>query len=448
MPGRWEVLASLKLALRSLVCVGLALGAHSLAAQGKVWVVDDLAGPGVDFTAIQAAVDAAADGDTVLIRPGVYSASGPLAVIDGKGLTLIADAGAQVTMQGPGGIAVISIRNLAATQRCVLRGLAPRGNDSRALEIVDSAGAVWIEACTLICQGGIFSANTNDAVLYARNSASIALVRTLSTATHPLYPIVSSVGSGVLAFDSTLLLYDSTCRGGGLAHCCWQSGNYCCSGTLGGAGVRMQGGFLHASGSNLLGGQGLEGCALELSQCCGSGGPGGTGLHLLPGAAAPEAHLLDTATAGGPGGVGGHAPYAPTCPDGAPGIGIVAPPGSVESIAQQARSFELASPVRAGQSAHLDYAGVAGDLVIAAYELSFKGVWFPPFAGFLLPSYPPSVLVLGAAPSGTLALDLPFAPFPPGFDVLHVYAQAFAIGAGGEMVLGAPAQLTVLNQMF
>ena len=60
--------------MRSLPLVAPLLLALVLpaAAQGAVWIVDDDGGAGVDFVTIHDAVDAAADGDTILVKDGTY----------------------------------------------------------------------------------------------------------------------------------------------------------------------------------------------------------------------------------------------------------------------------------------------------------------------------------------------------------------------------------------
>ena len=63
----------------ALACVGAAVGA--------TWVVDDSGGAGVDYTTIQAAVDAASDGDTIEVRSGIYNEN----VGVDKRITLIGD---------------------------------------------------------------------------------------------------------------------------------------------------------------------------------------------------------------------------------------------------------------------------------------------------------------------------------------------------------------------
>ena len=57
-------------------------------ASSKTWIVDDDGGPGVDFTDIQPAIDAAAPGDLIVVRNGDYNG-----FILFKDLILAADTG-------------------------------------------------------------------------------------------------------------------------------------------------------------------------------------------------------------------------------------------------------------------------------------------------------------------------------------------------------------------
>ncbi|MFT5052213.1 MAG: hypothetical protein ACI8QZ_003645 [Chlamydiales bacterium] len=68
--------------------LALALGAAP--AFADVFVVDDDGGPGVDFTDIAAAIEAAADGDVLRVRAGQYGNF----FVNGKGLTLVGEEGA------------------------------------------------------------------------------------------------------------------------------------------------------------------------------------------------------------------------------------------------------------------------------------------------------------------------------------------------------------------
>ncbi|MHC4945954.1 MAG: hypothetical protein ACYTG7_23315 [Planctomycetota bacterium] len=57
--------------LYALTLLCLTIAAAPASGQGQVWIVDDTIGPGVDFTTIPDAVNAAADGDVLLVRHGV-----------------------------------------------------------------------------------------------------------------------------------------------------------------------------------------------------------------------------------------------------------------------------------------------------------------------------------------------------------------------------------------
>jgi hypothetical protein len=107
---------------RQLAVTALLLAAPAALAAGKVHVVCAVAAPGCDFAGgdgIQAAVDAAADGDTIELRAGRYSASGyrevpyrevtvrGFVVIDGKDLTLAGEAG--TVLDGSAGVPTTAV---------------------------------------------------------------------------------------------------------------------------------------------------------------------------------------------------------------------------------------------------------------------------------------------------------------------------------------------------
>ena len=126
--------------------------ASTAAAQGSVIVVDD--DGGFDFTVLQDAVDAAAGGDTILVKSGQYERL----VIDGKALSVIAEADSKVSVTGTAiGAEVVAVRNLQAGQQVLVRGLdvvlaAPA--IERAVDLTDNAGAVWIEDLAVVPTAG------------------------------------------------------------------------------------------------------------------------------------------------------------------------------------------------------------------------------------------------------------------------------------------------------
>src|SRR4029079_10896693 len=98
-----------------LVCALLAAlqapaGRHSGGFPGHVLVV----GSGGTFADIQPAVDAARDGDAVLVRTGSYSGF----TIPDKSLVVAADAGATVDVQGS-----VRVDGLAAGRSVLVAGI-------------------------------------------------------------------------------------------------------------------------------------------------------------------------------------------------------------------------------------------------------------------------------------------------------------------------------------
>jgi hypothetical protein len=91
--------------------IGLTL---SLAAQNTI-VVDAANGPGASFADIQPAIDAANDGDRILVRAGSYSGF----VIDGKGLAILGESGVFIDR-----MALVEIRNTTAQQPIALADLS------------------------------------------------------------------------------------------------------------------------------------------------------------------------------------------------------------------------------------------------------------------------------------------------------------------------------------
>ena len=111
--------------------IGLAL---PLSGQGNVLTVDRDGSSMPDFTQLQPAINAAAEGDVILVKEGVYSG----AFIDGKSLTVQAEAGATVVTT------TITIRHLAASQSTRLRGMTLSGVGYPGLLLYDNSGVIWI----------------------------------------------------------------------------------------------------------------------------------------------------------------------------------------------------------------------------------------------------------------------------------------------------------------
>lgn len=126
------------------------------------WIVDAAAGPGTNFTDLPTAIAAAAPGDTILVRPGVYQ---PM-VIDAKGLTIRGAGKGVTTVMGPNMVAhtpggltdVISgmkIYSLSTglAARVILTDCDVLGTDHQwagGTALFMGAGQLFAERCTFI----------------------------------------------------------------------------------------------------------------------------------------------------------------------------------------------------------------------------------------------------------------------------------------------------------
>ena len=101
------------------------------------------AGSGAQFTEIQAAVDAALDGDVILVRPGTYAA-----IVVEKPLRILGDGTGTVRIEAPTESAV-SIRGIAASEELVLSGV----------EAVSNRTVIHVQDCpgTVVLQGLVVS---------------------------------------------------------------------------------------------------------------------------------------------------------------------------------------------------------------------------------------------------------------------------------------------------
>lgn len=374
----------------------LVLLSAPLAAQGTAWVVDDDGGAEVDFTGLQEAIDAAAEGDTLLVRPGSYTAPPafppqPL-TIAGKSLTIVGDAGRPVVATN------LVVSGLGASQTLVLRGL---DFVDTGLEATSCAGVLWIEDADF--SGQNFSSTPvpialDDCAAVHLNRVSAEGIRQIPSS----YP-------ALVATDSSVHLYDCALVGG--------DGYVIISD--GAPAASVSGGYLFASGTSFDGGD--SGC-------------GGSGIVLF--GASPLAELLDcTPTAGTPASCSGS-------PFGQP---VLATTGTAIVLPDSARSFSVDAPVRAGQSTTLAFAGEPLDLVFLDFSLAPGSLVAPALSGVLQPSVVGlRVRFLGVLPaSGQLLVPVTIQPL--GVPVVTLSMQGAFFTQGGTFVLSGGSELVLLD---
>ena len=404
----------------------LPLVAGSAAAQTSLLVVDDDGGPGVDFTSIQDAVDAAGGGDVIVVRDGVYGAF----TIAATSLTVVADAGAAPQVQ-----ARIEVRDLLAHQAVFLRGLevpfnvAPTGGPHEALTVTDCAGAVRVEDC-LLHGGNVVGLLPFGEGARVSASADVSFHRTT---------LRGRVNEGLWAVDSGLALDDCVVEGHGNSFPTGNPGAFVLGGTL-----LVQGGTLRgADGSDA----GLVWNPFNETFTCSSAIAGGPGLRLGdspappeggPAGAAPVVWVRGATLTGGAGGAG-----QLDCPTADDGVGAQVDAGSLLALPGASRDFHVReAPVVAGATYHYDVLGLSGDLAFVLFSGASTRLELPPFGLFHL-DLPWAVLTAGVVPpSGDL--ELPFTGADLGLAAFAIPHQA-VVGADGVYVFTAPSVLVLLG---
>lgn len=403
--------------------------------QSAVWVVDAAGGPGSDFTEIQPAVDAASDGDVVLLRSGAYAGF----VVDGKSVLLTADNGAHVLLTAAG-----VVRNLRAHQELLLRGVDTADDPgllaADLLQLVNNEGEVWIEDCRLGAEVGtpfFFSGQAGTALVQDCRGVTFQRCTLLGRSmldgagAFPGHPALQCVNSNVSLYDCGL-----TGGNGGDGR-----GDKITAmpGAPGGDGALVREGTLFASGCHVEGGTGGGGTVLPcLFFPFGTeGGAGGNGLTMIGTA---RVDLLESTFAAGAGGLG-------TCgkPDGSDGVPVLPVPGQLVRHPGVARHLAIDSPVPWAQATAVSCGGVPGDLAFLLISVEQDHTFLPRLAGVLLPSAAaPNIRFLGQIPaSGQLSTTLVVPALPPPAEGMVLFGQGVFVDpflavflGGGSAVVG------------
>jgi hypothetical protein len=424
--------------LLSTLCVG------SVAAQSTGAVIVVATNGSGDVTTVEAGLDLAAPGDTLLLREGSYV---PVAaglpddfLIVAKSLTIVGDgAGATVSR--------MRITGQDIGEEVVLRNLTIEppilsGGFGEILEIVDCAGTVALEDCTLLGMPGVSIGLGTEPfpgypALVVSNCSGVTLTRcTLEGGEGlgsfgPLRLGISAGGPAAITTDSELSLFHCDLVGGDGGF----DGVFGFGSAPGGSGIVSDQSKLFVVGGVLTGGNGSAGGSAGAPETA-AGGDGVTQTG-----AASWSRLLGSTVSGGEGGLLDDGSSGPD------GSAVQAIQGLAQTFPVEARSTSAPATAREGESVTLGVSGPPGELgkILIGFDLlafqlgGQKGV-------SMLGGPVVGPVVLGTIPaSGSLELNLPIAPGSLlGFDGLRVDTQGFTFGVEGFR-LGNATHTVVLD---
>ena len=391
--------------MRRLQLLSLLLLAPAPVAQ-TVHVVDGAGGAA--FTDIPPAVATAVSGDTILVKPGSYSAF----TIAGKTLTVTAETD-QVVSVGP-----FEVTGLASNQWVVLRGMEVGTGATGTSRIHANAGWVGLEDCNLFPD-----ATTTGSTLEVDACAAVQLVRSIVQGRNG--DAVAATASGLHVFDCTILGADAPADG---------------SGGDGHHGIVQDGGTVLIEGGLVQGGTGDDGTGAAFV-CAVPPGDGGDGLVLF-GAPAPVARLQGATLAGGAGGTN------PACSDGTPGSAWVTFSGTVTDLGGVHHGLDVETPERMGQIATNVLTGAPGDIVVLGIGVGPAATWFPPWSGTISVDPVLVTLPMGTVPpTGSFTVDV-LIPLFPNFQSVQFFEQAVFVTPAGQITLSTPCYPMALNPVF
>ena len=433
-----------------------ALGAVLLLAQGAradVIVVD----AAVDGPDLLPVIQAAQDGDTILVKPGAYFGLR----IAGKSLTIAGDYTGSVYRVNLYHGAEIS--QLDAEQTVVLERLWIAGEsgdphlsdiEQTGLYVHDNLGPVRVQSCTIQGGAGLTDPNCGcwegvpcdggPGAMAVTNPAGVAFQDCIlyGGSSWGAFDCSCEQGGGasskngdvgLYAEDTVVAAYDCTILGGGGGAGCDHGGN-------GGAGAHAKfsttpTGFM-LSGTTIQGGYG-GGDPTDWGQCA-HGGDGGDGLLVDLGA---SVWRLDSPLVAGVG-------FDGTASSGGDGTALV---GDVFEFPEPRLELEIPSPVREGESAVATVRGRPGDDVYLFFgtETPFRPL--TSWHGVLLTRgpHPWLVGVLGKIPaSGVLTAGFQFPDLGRGVTARTWYVQVWRTSAIDGRTLGSMRAVTVLDSAY
>ncbi len=428
-------------AVRELALVAtLALSFLASSASAGVIVVN--ASGGGQFTSIQPAVNAAVDGDTLLVKGGTYAG---FSIID-KTLTVVGDPGAlNVDING-----AVIVNSLATSRSVILAKLNVNGllGDAYALYVSGNSGEVRVQDCALRGSNGnpnisscsLTSPHGRSGAYVVSGSGGVVFVRcTISggNCTNAVYWCCcdngEAGGNGIDVDGCRVAFFDCTVYGG-------RGGDQGCHGGRGGTGCRAVSttGYtgVSFSGSNIVGGGG----GIGNDYICALGGAGGDGL-VLSGA---QAWLLFSTTYGGVGG------YDWTNHTYGPNGAAISGGGYVDFGVPGHLKLQMPSVARENTVVYLTFNGPPGSSMWLMKSSSSPFLPMPGWRGVLLTAANRwDFQWLGPMPpGGQYQMSYFVQPLPAGVESERRYFQPFLVDPNGAVQLGSFNALTILDSAY
>ena len=372
----------------------------------------------VDATSpdIQAAVNAASPGDTVLIKSGSASAL----VID-KSLSVLVDDGATAT------VGRVKIENIDASESVYVRGLnADAGNavatNDRVFEIYNCAGSVWIEDCSVI--GRPFQSTFTHWIssvpeihepLWVRFSDQVILIDSSFTGA-PFIPSEHYAGHGAVFEASNVSAFGCTFAAGS-------------GGSRGTPGVLIAHSEVYLQDSTCRGGQVANGCAVN-----------GEGVLVL-GPTSAFRHL-DADLVGGAG-----QPAVGSCPALPAGPSVVMVAGTEDVLTATPPGLTFEGIRREGETVTFEMTGTPGNGACLCFSIGASSEYLRRRNGPFLLAAPRICIPSPIPPWGTVSLPLVIPELGP-FQSVNLYTQIIEVRTGPAMTAGTGHVLTMFDRSF
>lgn len=425
----------------------LALLMAPLASAQTLWNVAPNPGPGVDFVDLQSAIDAATDGDTIVVRAGDYAD----AIVIDKALRIVGHTGSTPPMGEDVTVAGLSVRGLQAGKEVLVAGLELAGEEV-ALTLKNNLGSVWIEDCRGVGSQGVgqlASAGyhpTGYRGIEAENCAEVVVLRSRfgggngwSQFVFPTFN-TGAGGDGGLFVDVDRLVVHGSDFYGGMGGSTLNDDD-AWPGMPGGRGLVLRETDTFAMGCRMFGGDGGEG-GEEWDLIfgvfhCGPGGDGGNGVRLVQ-------STLESASNQMMGGTGGFPFPGASCSQGESGLPLSIVTGALVDVPVAPFELELPATVNPGQVVNVAAEGPLGsfgwiwigagpDVVVAPLAGTGYGDQLVSLAGGQL-------IGVGALPSNT-PLTVPSIPGLPA--TFHVQLVGFELSSASFVLGGAEASVVL-----